>query len=101
MFIAQVDEVDVYDKNGNQQEDINSLIEYVSDLCHYKHKPLPDNDDDNARYFHCVKLPNYGFTQHIVIVENNFNCIERSFPLYIEKRLNSISLDFQGPPPKV
>jgi len=30
MFIAQIDEVDVFDKNGQQREDVNSLIEYLA-----------------------------------------------------------------------
>jgi hypothetical protein len=101
MFIAQTDEVDVFDKNGQQHEDVNSLVEYLANTFHIKHKPIKDSDDDNARYFHVVKLPNCIIPQPIVAKEDNLNFIDRSFPLYIEKKLISVSLDIQGPPPKI
>ena len=101
MFIAQIDEVDVFDKNGQQREDVNSLIEYLANTFHVKHKPLKDSDDDNARYFHVIKLPSCIIPQPIVEKENNFHFIDKSFSLYIEKKLISLSLDIQGPPPKI
>jgi len=101
MFIAQIDEVDVFYKNGQQREDVNSLVEYLASTFQIKHKPIKDSDDDNARYFHMVKLPNYIIPQPIVSKENNFNFSDKSFALYIEKKLISVSLDIQGPPPKI
>lgn len=100
MFIAQVDEVNTYDKNGRQQEDINSMVQYIAEVFHLKHKPLPDADDNNARYFHVVKSNDYFSTQQIVAKENIFNVVETTFPLFIEKKTNSVLIDFQGPPPK-
>ena len=100
MFIAQIDEVDVFDKNGQQREDVNSLVEYLASTFHLKHKPLKDSDDDNARYFHVVKLPNCIIPQPIVTKEDNFNFSNKSFSLYIEKKLIPVSIDIQGPPPK-
>jgi len=101
MFIAQIDEVDVFDKNGQQREDVNSLVEYLANTFHIKHKPITDSDDDNARYFHVVKLPNCIVPQPIVTKEDNFNFDNKIFPLYIEKKLISLSLDIQVPPPKI
>jgi hypothetical protein len=101
MFIAQIDEVDVFDKSGAQREDVNSLVEYLANTFHIKHKPLKDSDDDNARYFHVVKLPNCIIPQPIAAKEDNFNFSDKSFPLYIEKKFTSFSLDIQGPPPKI
>lgn len=101
MFIAQIDEVDVFDKSGQQREDINSLVEYLATTFHIKHKPIKDSDDDNARYFHVVKLPNCIVPLPIVTKEDNFNFDNKIFPLYIEKKLISLSLDIQGPPPKI
>jgi len=100
MFIAQIDEVDVFDKSGQQREDVNSLVEYLANTFHLKHKPFKDTDDDNARYFHVVKLPNCIMPQPIVAKENTFNFSNKSFSPYIEKKLISLSLDIQGPPPK-
>lgn len=101
MFIAQIDEVDVFDKSGQQREDVNSLVEYLANTFHIKHKPFKDSDDDNARYFHTVKLPNCIIPQPIVAKEDNFNFNDKSFPIYIEKKLISFPPDIQGPPPKI
>ena len=101
MFIAQIDEVDVFDKTGQQHEDVNSLVDYLANTFRIKHKPVKDSDDDNARYFHLVKLPGCIIPQPIVAKEDNFNVSDKSFPLYIEKKLISVALDIQGPPPKV
>ena len=100
MFIAQVDEIDVFDKGGQQRDDVNCLVEFLANTFHIKHKPLKDSDDDNARYFHMVKLPNYTLPQVIVSKENNFNFSKRIFSVFIEKKITSVSLDIQGPPPK-
>jgi len=48
-----------------------------------------------------VKLPNCIIPQPIVAKEDNFNFNNKSYPLYIEKKLMSVSLDIQGPPPKI
>ena len=100
MFIAQVDEQDAYDKNGQQEEDINSVVQYLAVVFHIKHKPLPDTDDDNARYFHIVKIDEYCFPQQSIIKEHPFADVRPIFALFIEKKLSAISLDVQGPPPK-
>ena len=100
MFIAQVDEVDAYDKSGQQKEDVNSLVEYLADAFHIKHKPLKDSDDDNARYFHASKFDDYNFSQLGVIKREYFLTGKIKFPPYFEKLDNSVSLDIQGPPPK-
>jgi hypothetical protein len=100
MFIAQVDEMDTFDKSGQQKEDVNSLVEYLADAFHIKHKPLKDSDDDNARYFHASKFDDYNFS-HLGIVKKEFFSAGRiKFPPYFEALTSSISLDIQGPPPK-
>lgn len=100
MFIAQVDEMDVFDKSGQQRDDVNCLVEYLANTFHIKHKPLKDSDDDNARYFHVAKLPSYTLPQVIVSKENSFNFCKKTFSIFIEKKIASVSLDIQGPPPK-
>jgi hypothetical protein len=100
MFIAQVDEVDAFDKDGQQKEDINCLVQYMANVFHIKHKPLKDNDDDNARYFHASKFDEFNFSQLGVIKKEYFVDGKTRFPPYVERLTNSISLDIQGPPPK-
>jgi hypothetical protein len=99
MFIAQVDESDAFDKNGQQKEDVNSLFQYVENVFHIKHKPLKDTDDDNARYFHIVEDKEHYFN-HFVVRNDLYSSVPATFPLFIEKKLASVSLDIQGPPPK-
>ena len=101
MFIAQVDERDVFDKSGRQNEDVNSLVQYI-DVIILKHdRHTQDSDDDNARYFHAAKFDDYGFSQTGAIKKEYFFVGITKFPPSIEKKLNSICLDIQGPPPKV
>jgi hypothetical protein len=99
MFIAQIDEVDILDNNGQQQEDINSLIQYIGQVFHIKHKPIKDSDDDNARYFHASKFDETNFCQGGMLKKEYF-FVRTKFPPCIEEKLNSIYLDIQGPPPK-
>ncbi|HEY1869847.1 MAG TPA: hypothetical protein VGG71_02250 [Chitinophagaceae bacterium] len=100
MFIAQLDEVDVLDKNGQQKEDVNSLVQFLANTFHIKHKPVKDGDDDNARYFHASKFEDFNFSQLGVIKKESFSEISTAFPTYSEKLINFVSLDIQGPPPK-
>jgi len=99
MFIAQIDEVDIVDRNGQQQEDVNSLIQYIGQALHIKHRPLKDSDDDNARYFHASKFDDTSFCQGGILKKEYFFA-ETKFPPCIEEEINSIYLDIQGPPPK-
>ena len=100
MFIAQLDEEDAYDRNGQQKEDVNSLVQFIAESFHIKHRPLKDSDDDNARYFHASKFDEYNFSLLAVIKKEYFFTGKTKFPPYIEKLTNSIIPDIQGPPPK-
>ena len=103
MFIAQVDESDVYDSTGARINDINSLTEYINDVfLHNKNKSRHDEDDDNARYFHIVKLLDYSFFQQVIKIEPN-QCDkedQRSFPLINAEKPFSVFFDVVTPPPK-
>jgi hypothetical protein len=103
MFIAQVDEVDIYTKDGQQVEDINSLFEYVDEVILGNKNPHPlDEDDDNARYFHASKFDDYCFSQLGTELKksNTLSSIKTKYPPYIEKKLGLVFLDIQIPPPK-
>ncbi|MFI5186871.1 MAG: hypothetical protein ACHQF0_09115 [Chitinophagales bacterium] len=100
MFIAQLDEVDAYDRSGQQKEDVNSLVQFIAEAFHIKHKPLKDSDDDNARYFHASKFDEYNFSQLGLIKKEYFETGKMKFPPYFEKLTTLIFIDMQGPPPK-
>jgi hypothetical protein len=100
MFVAQLDEKDAYDKAGQQKEDVNSLVQYLAEAFHIKHKPLKDSDDDNARYFHASKFDDYNFSLTGAI-KRDYVLTAQEFPPYFEKPASLIFLDIQAPPPKV
>jgi hypothetical protein len=53
-------------KMDSSVKTVNSLADYLASTFHVKHKPVKDSDDDNARYFHVVKLPSCIIPQPIV-----------------------------------
>ena len=100
MFIAQVDESDALDRNGQQLEDINSLVQYIDVIVlKHVHQNTKDSDDDNARYFHVAEFDNYSFPP-IEIVKEHLFAGTTKFPPYTDNKLSSLSLEIQGPPPK-
>src|SRR5438477_4141654 len=101
MFIAQVDERDVFDKSGRQNEDVNSLVQYVDVIILKHNRHTKDSDDDNARYFHASKFDDYSFSQAGVIKKEYFFVGKTKFPPSLEEKLTSVCLDIQGPPPTV
>ena len=53
MFLPQVPEDDVYDTNGNQLDDINSIVEYVMVKIGLDHT-ADDEDNDSGQNLHVV-----------------------------------------------
>ena len=100
MFIAQVDESDVFDRTCQQKEDINSLVQYVEVIILKHNHHTKDSDDDNARYFHAAKFDDYSFSQAGIVKKECLFAEKTNFPPGIEEKLSSIYLDIQGPPPK-
>jgi hypothetical protein len=101
MFIAQVDEMDVYDKNGQQMEDVNSLVQYVANLCHIAHKPIKDSDDDNARFFHMEKLDYSLYRQLFEVMTKPAITEKTAFQPYKQQHLLSVCLEISSPPPRL
>src|SRR5262245_46785520 len=98
MFIAQVDEMDVYDKNGQQFEDINSLGEYICSLITKDHHSTKkDEDDDNARYFHIENQATYCFNQMVVAIQRpSFNLGKKTcYPPYLQQSITPVFFDIQ------
>jgi hypothetical protein len=100
MFIAQVDEVDVYDTHGCRINDVNSLAEYVNDVILHRNKPRQDEDDNNARYFHPGKLAGYSFSQQVVVSKPADVKNKMTYPSINTQKIFSIFYDVATPPPK-
>jgi hypothetical protein len=103
MFIAQVDEVDSYDIHGRQTNDINSLLEYVDQVVlGHENKTIPDSDDDNARYFHIVKIADYCFNQQVILLDPAMTSTtdKHTFAYTREQKILSGFHEIVTPPPK-
>jgi hypothetical protein len=102
MFIAQVDEMDTYDANGQRINDINSLTEYISEIILGHHDPShPDEDDDNARYFHMTATTLYDFQQYKMNVPEDLKAgNKKAYAFFKENKWLSPFLEINSPPPK-
>ena len=99
MFLPQVAEDDVYNSNGIQKDDINSVVEYIRVALGYDTTP-DDEDDDSGQNFHLAKNIGYNFQQQIVILENvHLAGLKIHFPEYKMTALTNPSLDILTPPP--
>jgi hypothetical protein len=103
MFIAQIDEVDLYDSNGSRINDINSVADYINDvlLNNGDHK-RQDNDDDNARYFHIVRVLSYCFNPQIFMTgsDRQFENNKSTFTNSSTSKPLPVYYDVVTPPPK-
>lgn len=101
MFLPQVPESDVYDEQGNQVDDINSVVEFVLVKLGIDHH-ADDEDDDSGQNLHLVKVAEYCF-EPVVTTLNFNNAFEIKPALYIvykETKTPSVSFDIIIPPPK-
>ncbi len=100
MFLPQVPEDDVYDANGNQVDDINSVVEYVMVKLGLDHH-ADDEDDDSGQNFHLVKNAEFFPPVFSEIKTNDFFTTEPAvFGEYKENKIPMISFDIIIPPPK-
>ncbi|MEO9145339.1 MAG: hypothetical protein ABI237_07245 [Ginsengibacter sp.] len=101
MFLPQAPEVDVYDTNGNQLDDITSIVELVRVQLGYDHH-ADDENDDSGQNFHIVNFYEYTF-QPFFTEEKNETLLEKEtrFHNLDESKTLSISYDILVPPPKI
>ncbi len=100
MFLPQVPEDDVYDGNGFQVDDINSIVELVMVKLGIDHH-ADDEDDDQGQNFHLVKIFEYCFPQFDNIkTKDLFITSQSMFQEYKEDKIPQISFDIIIPPPK-
>lgn len=102
MFLPQTPENDVFDRSGQQVDDINSVVEFLCVKLGYDHT-CDDEDNDSGQYFHVVKTTDYNFTQSFTNIADNISAISvEDLPcsfLYVESNLTPIALDIIVPPP--
>jgi len=100
MFLPQAPEQDVYDANGNQLDDITSLVELVRVKLGYDHH-ADDENDDSGQNFHIVNTT-YTIEPASREIKRDFDLNNsRHFPDFIESKIPSVSYDILVPPPKV
>ena len=100
MFLPQVPEQDVYDANGNQLDDITSIVELVRVKLGYDHH-ADDENDDSGQNFHMTNV-NYTIAtpEHPIKKEFAINT-SKNFHDCIESKISSVCYDIIIPPPKV
>ncbi len=100
MFLPQVAEEDQYDANGQQIDDINSVVEYIAVALGYDHT-ADDEDDDSGQNFHLVKAFDYNFEQQYSLLQATFaQQYKNEFPDFITARIEPVSFDVITPPPE-
>jgi hypothetical protein len=101
MFLPQVEETDAYDASGQQTDDINSVVEYVSVVLGFD-KTADDEDNDSGNNFTLVKTCHYIYQQQITILETP-GLIKISKRVYGEYKAPAplfTSYDIISPPPE-
>ncbi len=100
MFLPQVQEDDVYDANGQQVDDINSIVELINVELGYD-KTADDEDDDTGQNFHLVKNIEYSFQQQFSEIERiDFTEIKKkAVTKYKMPAIKTLAYDILTPPP--
>jgi hypothetical protein len=103
MFLPQVAEQDIFNAQGQQQKDINTVIEYIDEVILDKHDKNPiDTDNDQGQNFHLVKIVDYYFEIDFTAIKHNpvVASAKKRFGHFPEKKLYPVTLDILAPPPK-
>ena len=99
MFLPQVAMADVYDANGNQEDDITSIVELVRVKLGLDHT-ADDENDDSGQNFHIVNLE-YTIEPFNTEIKNEFAQEDsKVFHEIFQTLIPSVSYDILVPPPK-
>ncbi len=101
MFLPQVQEQDVYNNQGKQVDDINSIVELINVELGYD-TTADDEDSDNGQNFHLVKNTEYNFQQQsILIVRDDYIPVKKhEFSEYRVPAIKPVCTDILTPPPE-
>jgi hypothetical protein len=102
MFLPQMAEQDTYGANGQQTDDINSLVEYIDQVVLGNHDDTPeDEDNDEGQNFQIAKSVDYFFKQQSYIIDQPFTLVVTPiYSDYIHTKLSAVSFDIITPPPE-
>jgi len=104
MFLPQVAEKDIYNAQGQQQKDINTVIEYIDEVILGNHDKNPvDGDNDDGQNFHLVKIVDYYFQIEFSSIRHKpvLTTSKKQFCIFPEEKLYPVTLEILAPPPKV
>lgn len=103
MFIAQVDEEDMYEMSGRPVHDIDSLTDWLQQSLAKEKKTGSHNDkkdDRDARFFHLLK-PHHFFSPQSVLVKKQSASTGKPYaPVVDDGHLLAGFFSIQSPPPK-
>lgn len=100
MFLPQAPMADVYDANGNQEDDITSIVELVRVKLGLDHT-ADDENDDSGQNFHIVNLE-YTIEPFNGEIKNEFASEDsKDFHDLRQTLIPSVSYDILVPPPKI
>ncbi|MFT3705167.1 MAG: hypothetical protein QM802_22560 [Agriterribacter sp.] len=103
MLMPQVAETDIYDKNGRQIDDINSVVEYIDEVVMGNKGDTPlDEDNDDGQNLHIVKTFDYDFDISFLIIKKKptSTSSKKQFFYFAENKISAPLLDIIAPPPK-
>ncbi|GAB2664685.1 hypothetical protein GCM10027036_18290 [Flavihumibacter cheonanensis] len=103
MFLPQQQEVDVYDRHGQQLDDINSLAEFLTEVVFgYVDDTPEDEDSDNGQKFQQLQLVYYDYLPHYELINPVIGVSGNTPPAYyINTMLDRLSGDIFSPPPEL
>ena len=103
MFLPQVVECDIYNSNGQQQDDFDTLIDYVVHIIDGTHSNTPvDEDNDQGQNFHLVKIVDYRYATefHAVRHKTFIKASREKYHTLQEENTYLVTLEILAPPPK-
>lgn len=103
MFLPRLGEVDVFDREGKQVDDINSFTEYVDEVVLGNTDESPeDEDDDSSLDLNIASTCVYFFQPSYSDIPDKEMAvaINQQFPDYLISEIASVSYDIFSPPPE-
>ncbi len=104
MFLPQVPEQDIYNTDNQQEDDINTVIEYIDQVILGHHDDTPeDEDDDSGQNFHLVNITNYYYEPFFIDINTTTVSPRKQqhfTPFYV-KVIPSVYFDIVSPPPDI
>ncbi|MEO6931897.1 MAG: hypothetical protein ABI151_09735 [Chitinophagaceae bacterium] len=104
MFLPQVPERDIFDTNNKQEDDINTVIEYVDQVILGHHADTPeDGDDDSGQNFHQGNITTYYYEPFFIKIHTAAFSIRKQqrFTPFCLKSIPSVDFDIVSPPPDI